>query len=422
MTQRPLAEEIRHIGLRARSAARMVMSASPAVKANVLTILAELLRCRGEEVLAANALDVREAVAAGMDPARVDRLTLTPSGLDGMADACLQVAAMPDPVGVIEEQWQRPNGLLVGRMRVPLGVVAMIFESRPNVTIDAAILCLKAGNAVILRGGSEAIRSNLALARLLHEALERAGLPSDAVQVLKMTDRAAVAELCRLDEYIDVMIPRGGESLVRTVCAAATMPVLKHYLGICHLYVDEGADLDMALALTFNGKVQRPGVCNALECLLVHEKEAPAFLPLAAAKLGAAGVTFKACPRSLPLLGASAFPLQAEDLGHEFGNLTLAVRVVDSLDAALTHIDRYGSRHSEAICTNNHAHAMRFVREADASFTAVNASTRFNDGGQLGLGAEIGISTSKLHAYGPMGVRELTSAKFVVFGSGQIRE
>ena len=298
----------------------------------------------------------------------------------------------------------------------------MIFESRPNVTIDAAILCLKAGNAVILRGGSEAIRSNLALAALLHESLKRSGLPPDAVQVLDMTDRAAVTELCRLDEYVDVMIPRGGESLVRAVCAAATMPVLKHYMGVCHLYVDEGADPDMALALAFNGKVQRPGVCNALECLLVHEKEAPAFLPRMAERLGAAGVTFKACPRSLPLLGASALPLQPEDCGREFGDLTLAVLVVDSLDAALAHIDRYGSRHSEVICTNNHAHAMRFVREADASFTAVNASTRFNDGGQLGLGAEIGISTSKLHAYGPMGVRELTTAKFVAFGSGQIRE
>ena len=422
MTEHSLTEEIRQIGRRARNAARMVMSASPAVKAQALTILAELLRTRQAEILAANTLDVQAAATAGMDPARLDRLAMTPAVLAAMAEACLQVAAMPDPVGVIETQWQRPNGLLVGKMRVPLGVVAMIFESRPNVTIDAAILCLKAGNAVILRGGSEAIRSNLALAALLHESLKRSGLPPDAVQVLDMTDRAAVTELCRLDEYVDVMIPRGGESLVRAVCAAATMPVLKHYMGVCHLYVDEGADPDMALALACNGTVQRPGVCNALECLLVHEKEAPAFLPRMAERLGAAGVTFKACPRSLPLLGASALPLQPEDCGREFGDLTLAVLVVDSLDAALAHIDRYGSRHSEVICTNNHAHAMRFVREADASFTAVNASTRFNDGGQLGLGAEIGISTSKLHAYGPMGVRELTTAKFVAFGSGQIRE
>lgn len=279
MTEHSLTEEIRQIGRRARNAARMVMSASPAVKAQALTILAELLRTRQAEILAANTLDVQAAATAGMDPARLDRLAMTPAVLAAMAEACLQVAAMPDPVGVIETQWQRPNGLLVGKMRVPLGVVAMIFESRPNVTIDAAILCLKAGNAVILRGGSEAIRSNLALAALLHESLKRSGLPPDAVQVLDMTDRAAVTELCRLDEYVDVMIPRGGESLVRAVCAAATMPVLKHYMGVCHLYVDEGADPDMALALAFNGKVQRPGVCNALECLLVHEKEAPAFLP-----------------------------------------------------------------------------------------------------------------------------------------------
>ena len=273
MTEHSLTEEIRQIGRRARNAARMVMSASPAVKAQALTILAELLRTRQAEILAANTLDVPAAATAGMDPARLDRLAMTPAVLAAMAEACLQVAAMPDPVGVIETQWQRPNGLLVGKMRVPLGVVAMIFESRPNVTIDAAILCLKAGNAVILRGGSEAIRSNLALAALLHESLKRSGLPPDAVQVLDMTDRAAVTELCRLDEYVDVMIPRGGESLVRAVCAAATMPVLKHYMGVCHLYVDEGADPDMALALAFNGKVQRPGVCNALECLLVHEKE-----------------------------------------------------------------------------------------------------------------------------------------------------
>ncbi len=287
MTEHSLTEEIRQIGRRARNAARMVMSASPAVKAQALTILAELLRTRQAEILAANTLDVQAAATAGMDPARLDRLAMTPAVLAAMAEACLQVAAMPDPVGVIETQWQRPNGLLVGKMRVPLGVVAMIFESRPNVTIDAAILCLKAGNAVILRGGSEAIRSNLALAALLHESLKRSGLPPDAVQVLDMTDRAAVTELCRLDEYVDVMIPRGGESLVRAVCAAATMPVLKHYMGVCHLYVDEGADPDMALALAFNGKVQRPGVCNALECLLVHEKEAPAFLPRMAERLGA---------------------------------------------------------------------------------------------------------------------------------------
>ncbi len=421
MAQLSLTDEIWRIGGNARKASRLVMNAAPAIKAEALKILADLLHTQQEKVLEANHFDVQASRQAGMDAARLDRLVLTPQLLDSMAEACLQVADMPDPIGTIEEQWQRPNGLMVGRMRVPLGVVAMIFESRPNVTIDAAILCLKAGNAVILRGGSEAIRSNLALAKLLHEALESAGLPADAAQVIASTDRAAVTELCRLDKCIDVIIPRGGESLVRTVCAAATMPVLRHYMGVCHLYVDEGADHEMAVNLAFNGKVQRPGVCNALECLLVHEKET-GILPRIGERLGGAGVTFKACPRSLPLLGLTALPQEVHDLGREFGNLTLAVLVVDSIDAALEHIALYGSHHTEVICTNNHAHAMRFLREADASLTAVNASTRFNDGGQLGLGVEIGISTSKLHAYGPMGVRELTTTKFVALGCGQIRE
>lgn len=415
--------QMEHMGQRAKSAARTLAAASPAAKTLALRTLAELLRKCGPDMLKANALDVEAARAANMDAPRLDRLTLTPRIIEDMALACLHVADMPDEVGVIERQWQRPNGLMVGKMRIPLGVIAMIFESRPNVTIDAAILCLKAGDAVILRGGSEAIRSNLALAGLLHEALESAGLPADAVQVVETTDRAAVAALCKLDKYVDVMIPRGGESLVRAVCEAATMPVLKHYMGVCHLYVDEGADLGMALRLARNGKVQRPGVCNALECLLVHQSEAEAFLPKLGETLGGDGVTFRACPRALPLLRSDrAVPAQPGDFGQEFHDLILAVRVVDSLDEALDHIARYGSNHTEVICTNNHANATRFLREADASLTAVNASTRFNDGGQLGLGAEIGISTSKLHSYGAMGVRELTTTKFVALGTGQIRE
>lgn len=425
MTPDSLEFQMERMGQRAKRAARTLAAASPAAKSQALRTLASLLRDRQADVLSANAEDVEAAKAARMDAPRLDRLTLTPRIMEDMAAACLHVAAMPDEVGVVEEQWQRPNGLMVGKMRIPLGVIAMIFESRPNVTIDAAILCLKAGDAVILRGGSEAIRSNLALAGLLHEALESTGLPVDAVQVVETTDRAAVPLLCKLDKYVDVMIPRGGESLVRAVCEAATMPVLKHYMGVCHLYVDEGADLGMALRLAHNGKVQRPGVCNALECLLVHEKEAAAFLPLLADKLGGDGVEFRACPRSLPLLQSSPASVVAqkpEDLGQEFHDLILAVRVVDSLDEALDHIARYGSNHTEAICTNNHANAMRFLREADASLTAVNASTRFNDGGQLGLSAEIGICTSKLHSYGAMGVRELTTTKFVALGTGQIRD
>lgn len=417
-----LAEEMARLGERARAAARVVGSAAPAAKVAALEGLARLLEERADALLAANARDVEAARAKGLDAPRLDRLTLTPAILADMTRACRHVAALPDPVGALDHQWQRPNGLLVGKMRVPLGVIAMIYEARPNVTIDAAILCLKAGNAVILRGGSEALHSNTALAQILQEALAAAGLPPEAAQLVTSTDHAAVTALCKLDRYIDVMIPRGGESLVRAVTEAATMPVLKHFKGVCHVFVDASAALDDAENIVYNGKVQRPGVCNALECLLVHKDVAADFLPRIARRLGGAGVEFRACPLSLPLLGPTAVPQREEDLGQEFHALVLAVRVVDSLDAALDHIARYGSQHTEVICTNDHAHAMRFVREADASMVGVNASTRFNDGGQLGLGAEIGISTSKLHAYGPMGVQELTTTKFMVLGQGQVRE
>lgn len=416
-----LQERIRGMGRRAVAASRCMAAAGPGCKTEALRVLAKLLEEERTTVFAANAKDLAAAEQAGMDAPRLDRLTLSPAILDEMAQACLHVADMPDPVGAMDEQWQRPNGMLVGRMRIPLGVVAMIYESRPNVTIDAAILCLKAGNAVLLRGGSEAFHSNMALANLLHQALTQAGLPADAAQVVDVTDRAAVSALCALDDCIDVIIPRGGENLVRRVCAEATMPVLKHFTGVCHQYIDDGADPAMAVNLAFNGKVQRPGVCNALECLLVHENMINAVLPELGRRLGEAGVCFRACSRSLPLLGATAQALQPDDLGQEFHALILAVVVVPSLDAALDHIARYGSHHTEVICTNNHAHAMRFVREAEAAMTGVNVSTRFNDGGQLGLGAEIGISTSKLHAYGTMGVRELTTTRFVVMGAGQVR-
>lgn len=418
----PFGPELSALGRRARAAARVMAAAEPAAKAAALNILADRLEEREAGLLAANAEDVAAAAAAGLDAPRLDRLTLTPAIVRDMAAACRQVAVMDDPVGATENQWQRPNGLLVGRMRVPLGVVAMIYEARPNVTVDAAVLCLKAGNAVILRGGSEAARSNRALAELLGEALAAAGLPADAVQLVPFTDHAAVTALCKMDEYVDVLIPRGGEGLVRTVTEQASMPVLKHYKGVCHAFVDAGADLDEALNIVLNAKTQRPGVCNALECLLVHEDVAADFLPRVGEKLGAAGVEFRACVRSLPLLGKGAVPQTPDDLGREFHDLILAVKVVKDMDEALAHIDRYGSRHTEIICTRDHGRAMRFLREADASLVAVNASSRFNDGGQLGLGAEIGISTSKLHAYGPMGVRELTTTKFVVLGRGQVRE
>jgi glutamate-5-semialdehyde dehydrogenase len=416
-----LAAAMDMLGREAKKAARILAAASPASKNSALFRLADLLAERKNNVLAANAEDMAAAEAAGLDAPRLDRLCMTPVLLDDMAAACRHVANLPDPVGALESQTQRPNGLLVGRMRIPLGVIAMIYEARPNVTIDAAVLCLKAGNAVILRGGSEALRSNCALAELLHEALKDAGLPETAAQILTTADRAAVALLCKMNRYVDVLIPRGGETLIRAVTEQATMPVLKHYVGVCHAFIDDGANLEQALHSVFNSKVQRPGVCNALECLLVHERVVDTFLPRVAEKLGAAGVEFRACPRSLALLGATARPQTPEDLGKEFHDLVLAVRVVDDLDAALDHIARYGSQHTEIICTNNHANAVRFLREADASMAGVNVSTRFNDGGELGLGAEIGISTSKLHAYGPMGVTELTTTKFVVSGNGQVR-
>lgn len=405
----------------AKAASRLMAKADGQSKDKALTVLAGLLESQAEDIARENARDIAAAEASGMDAAKLDRLRLTPKVLASMAKACLDVAAMPDPVGAIETMWQRPNGLMVGKMRIPLGVVCMIYESRPNVTVDSAILCLKAGNAVVLRGGSEAFHSNMVLASLLSRALEEAGLPGGAVRLVPTTDRAAVPALCKLDELIDVMIPRGGEGLIRSVVEAATMPVLKHYKGVCHLFVDENADLERAVVIADNGKCQRPGVCNALECLLVHEKAAPVFLPMIASALGGRGVEFRACPASLALLGPTAKPAGEADWGYEFLDYVLAVRVVADMDAALSHIAAYGSNHTECILTADHGRAMRFLREADASMVGINCSTRFNDGGELGLGAEIGISTSKLHAYGPMGLKELTSLKFVAFGQGQVR-
>lgn len=413
-------EEMRALAAAAKAASRLMAKSDGAARDGALRILAELLTARASDIAAANDRDIKAAEASGMSPAKIDRLRLTPRVLSSMAAACLDIAAMPDPVGAIETMWTRPNGLMVGRMRIPLGVICMVYESRPNVTVDAAILCLKAGNAVVLRGGSEAIHSNMALAALLSEALTSAGLPGDSVRLVPTTDRAAVPVLCKLDEYIDVMIPRGGEGLIRSVVEAATMPVLKHYKGVCHIFVDEDADLENAAVIVKNAKCQRPSTCNALECLLVHEKAASAFLPGLAAAIGST-VEFRACPKSLPLLGKSAKPAVETDWGCEFLDYVLAVKVVADMDEALSHIAAHASNHTECILTSDHARAMRFLREADASMVGVNCSTRFNDGGELGLGAEIGISTSKLHAYGPMGLKELTSLKFVVLGQGQVR-
>lgn len=412
---------MRELARNVKTASRAMAAAEGATKDQVLETLAGLLEARESDIIAANAKDLEAARAAGMDEPKLDRLTITPAVVADMARACREVKAQDDPVGAMETMWKRPNGLMVGRMRIPMGVVMMIYESRPNVTIEAAILCLKAGNAAILRGGSEAVHSNSALAGLLGEALESAGLPKAGVSLVPTTDREAVSALLTMDDLIDVVIPRGGEGLIRAVVKQATMPVLKHYQGVCHAYVDKIVNQVQALELVFNGKCQRPGVCNALETLLVHAEVADEFLPKVAARLGGAGVEFRACPRSLSLLGGTAKPAKDEDWGYEFHALVMAVKVVDSLDQALDHIAAHGSNHTEIICTTDHDRGMRFLREADASMVAINASSRFNDGGQLGLGAEIGISTSKLHAYGPMGARELTSSKFVVLGQGQVR-
>ncbi len=410
------------MGQRAKVAARELAKASGKAKQDALLFLAEMLECEREAIVKANQLDLDAAVERGLDKARLQRLTISEAVLNAMIQGCREVAAMADPVGEIESMVKRPNGMLVGRMRVPLGVVAMIYESRPNATVDAGILCLKAGNAVILRGGSEAFHSNKCLATLMHKALEKAGLPQNAVQVPPTTDREAVAEMLKLAEYIDVVIPRGGEGLIRAVTGQATMPVLKHYKGVCHIFADESCDIVKAIPIIENAKIQYPSGCNALECLLVHSAVADILLPKVARQLGSKGVRFKACERSLPYMGEYGETASEEHWGFEFLDMVMAVKVVDSLDEAMDFIAEHGSNHTESILSENYEHCMRFIREVDASLVVANATTRFNDGGQLGLGAEIGISTSKLHAYGPMGIKELTSAKFVLLGKGQIRE
>jgi glutamate-5-semialdehyde dehydrogenase len=338
-----------------------------------------------------------------------------------MADGLREVVRIPDPVGSMSNTWLRPNGLEVSRMRIPLGVIGIIYESRPNVTVDAAGLCLKAGNAVILRGGSEALHSNQALSAIISNALKESGLPEGAAQVVPIRDRDAVNVLLKQEEFIDLIIPRGGEGLIRFVVENSKIPVLKHYKGVCHVYVDEGADIAMAEDICFNAKVQRPGVCNAMETMLVHKSVSEAFLPAMAKRFVEAGVEIRGCPETCRILPEAGNAVE-DDWPAEFLDLVLAVKVVEDMQAAVTHIARYGSSHTDVIVTSDYNRARRFVREVDSSVVIVNASTRFNDGGQLGLGAEIGISTSKLHAFGPMGVNELTTTKFVVFGEGQVRD
>jgi glutamate-5-semialdehyde dehydrogenase len=405
----------------ARAAARYLAHASTDSRNGALLAYARKLVKESDPIIKANRKDLAAARRRKLPAALQDRLRLTPERLEGIAEGLRQIVALPDPVGEIGKMTVRPNGLRVGRMRVPLGVIGIIYESRPNVTSDAAGLCIKSGNAVILRGGSEAIHSSTALAGLAAESLQEAGLPPQAVQMVETTDRRAVMNLLKLDRYLDLIIPRGGKGLIRSVVENSTIPVIMHYEGICHTYVDEKADLEMAVRVCFNAKVQRPGVCNAMETLLVHRQIAPAFLEKMVPQYERAGVEIRGCPATRRL-APSVKTADRSDWGREFLDLILAVRVVPSMDEAMNHIARYGSGHTEAIVTEDYERAWRFIAEVDSSSVIVNASTRFSDGFQYGLGAEMGISTQKLHARGPMGLEELTCAKFIVFGQGQIRE
>ncbi len=405
----------------AKAATRDLRRLGQGQKDDALHRMAEKLVARKEAITAENQKDLSAAHSAGLSSAMIDRLTLNDAVIGAMAEGLREVAALPDPVGAVPGMWKRPNGLMVGRVRIPLGVIGFIFESRPNVTVDAAALCLKSGNAVILKGGSEAIHSNLILGKLLAEALNEAGIPEKGVQVIPTTERASVNALISMEDEIDVIIPRGGESLIRFVSEHSRIPVLKHYKGVCHIYVDQSASLDMAVGICLNAKVQRPGVCNALETLLVHEAVAQKFLPQMADEFQKAGVELRGCPKTLKLVPGAVAATES-DWPEEFLDLILAVRVVGSMDQALDHIETHGSQHTEAIITNDYDRSQRFLAQVDSSVVLVNASTRFNDGNQLGLGAEIGINTSKLHAFGPMGLEELTTTKFVVYGQGQTRK
>ncbi len=414
-------KQVLEMAQKARAASYTLANLPSPVKDQALLDMAEELIKASAQLQKVNAEDVRLARQKKLSSAFIDRLTLTEQVIQNMAAGLREIAALPDPIGQIVKMWKRPNGLLVGKMRIPLGVIGIIYESRPNVTADAAALCLKAGNAVILRGGSEAIKSNLAIAEVLQKVIKRHGIPAAAIQVMPIVSRQAIEELVKLEELIDLIIPRGGEDLIRFVTTHAKVPVIKHYKGVCHIFVDASADISMAQAICYNAKVQRPGVCNAMETMLVHREIAPKFLPPMAEKFAQAGVELRGCPETLRIL-PTIKRAKEEDWGKEFLDLILAVRIVNSLDEAIQHIIRYGSAHTEAIVTQDYAHAQRFLQEVPSSTVLVNASTRFSDGFQLGLGAEIGISTTKLHAFGPMGVEELTTTKFIVYGSGQIRQ
>ena len=419
-------DELEVKGRAARRAARRLAIISADVKNAALHNVADGLKAREEEILAANEKDIANGRERGLEEYFLDRLLLNPERLEGLANDVRGIAALPDPIGEVIDQRNMPNGLTVGKRRVPLGVIGAIYESRPNVTIDISSLCLKSGNAIILRGGSDAINSNTALAALVKDSIADAGIPEDAVQVMETTDRAVVGQMLKAKGIIDLLIPRGSQALINRVASEATIPAITGGVGVCHTYVDRQADLEMAVDIVNNAKVSRPSVCNSLDTVIVHSASASAFLPALAKRWEDAGVEMRCDTRALSLLGASAGPkavhVTEEDWNTEHLSLTAGVRVVDSLDEALEHIDKYGSGHSEAIVTEDYAAAMRFLDEVDAGAVFVNASTRFNDGGQFGLGAEVAISTDKMHARGPMGLRELTSYKWTVLGSGHIRE
>ncbi|PKN52821.1 MAG: glutamate-5-semialdehyde dehydrogenase [Deltaproteobacteria bacterium HGW-Deltaproteobacteria-13] len=411
---------IQQIARDAVLAARKLSRVTEAEKNNALLQMADELEKNCKFLLAENSKDVIKARKSGIAKAMLERLTLKQATIEQMARGLREVAALPDPVGKVTSMWRRPNGLLVGRMRIPLGVIGIIYESRPNVTVDASALCLKSGNAVILRGGSESIKSNLAIASILRGVLKKTTIPVGAVQVIPVTDREAVSEMLQLDEYIDLIIPRGGEELIRAVVAQSKIPVLKHYKGVCHIFVDAQADMDMAVNICLNAKTQRPGVCNAMETMLVHKDIAGKFLPLAANKFKKAGVVIRGCERTKLIL-KKIEKAGENDWYAEYLDLILAVKVVDNIDEAIAHIEKYGSLHTESIITNDYVNSQRFLNEVNSSTVLVNASTRFSDGFELGLGAEIGISTTKLHAFGPMGLEELTTTKFIIYGNGQVR-
>ncbi len=404
----------------AKQSARLLRVAKRAEKDAALAFMAERILSNKEEIIRINTKDITLAREKGLNPAMIDRLTLDEKTISSMIHGLQEVAALPDPIGEVTGMWKRPNGLQVGQIRIPLGVIGFIYESRPNVTVDAAALCLKSGNAVLLKGGSEAIHSNLILNEIVSEALKKANLPEKSIQVIPFKEHEAVGILLSMDEYVDIIIPRGGEGLISFVAENSKIPVLKHFKGVCHVYVDEFADLQMAREICFNAKVQRPGVCNAMETMLVHKNVASSFLPGMIEDFTSAGVEIRACENTLRLI-PNLILAKDSDWPAEYLDLILTVKIVEDMDEAMDHIERYGSHHTESIVTNDYGRSKEFLEKVDASVVLINASTRFNDGFELGLGAEIGINTSKLHAYGPMSLKELTTTKFIVYGSGQVR-